>query len=66
MANLRFAAPKERRVAVVTGGARGLGRLVTGSWQCPVWPVVDLADPHFGDRGRSRLVAVAGSWPWPM
>ena len=26
MANLRFAAPKERRVAVVTGGARGLGR----------------------------------------
>ena len=26
MANLRFAAPKERRVAIVTGGARGLGR----------------------------------------
>ena len=26
MPNLRFAAPKERRVAVVTGGARGLGR----------------------------------------
>ncbi len=26
MSNLRFAAPKERRVAVVTGGARGLGR----------------------------------------
>ncbi|MEX1018062.1 MAG: SDR family oxidoreductase [Litorilinea sp.] len=26
MANLRFAAPKERRVAVITGGARGLGR----------------------------------------
>ena len=26
MADLRFAAPKERRVAVVTGGARGLGR----------------------------------------
>ena len=25
MPNLRFAAPKERRVAVVTGGARGLG-----------------------------------------
>jgi NAD(P)-dependent dehydrogenase (short-subunit alcohol dehydrogenase family) len=24
--NLRFAAPKERRVAVITGGARGLGR----------------------------------------
>lgn len=26
MPNLRFAAPKERRVAVITGGARGLGR----------------------------------------
>ena len=26
MPNLRFAAPKERRVAVVTGGARGIGR----------------------------------------
>lgn len=26
MPNLRFAAPKERRVAIVTGGARGLGR----------------------------------------
>lgn len=26
MSNLRFAAPKEERVAVVTGGARGLGR----------------------------------------
>lgn len=26
MANLRFAAPKERRVAIITGGARGLGR----------------------------------------
>jgi NAD(P)-dependent dehydrogenase (short-subunit alcohol dehydrogenase family) len=26
MPNLRFAAPKERRVALVTGGARGLGR----------------------------------------
>ena len=26
MANLRFAAPVERRVALVTGGARGLGR----------------------------------------
>ena len=26
MANLRFAAPKDRRVAIVTGGARGLGR----------------------------------------
>lgn len=26
MANLRFAAPKERRVAMITGGARGLGR----------------------------------------
>lgn len=26
MSNLRFAAPKERRVAIVTGGARGLGR----------------------------------------
>ncbi|MEZ4863378.1 MAG: SDR family oxidoreductase [Caldilineaceae bacterium] len=26
MSNLRFAAPKERRVALVTGGARGLGR----------------------------------------
>lgn len=26
MSHLRFAAPKERRVAVVTGGARGLGR----------------------------------------
>jgi NAD(P)-dependent dehydrogenase (short-subunit alcohol dehydrogenase family) len=26
MANLRFAAPIERRVAVVTGGARGIGR----------------------------------------
>jgi len=26
MANLRFAAPKERRVALITGGARGLGR----------------------------------------
>ncbi|MSS72640.1 MAG: SDR family oxidoreductase [Candidatus Latescibacteria bacterium] len=26
MANLRFAAPKERRVAVVTGGGRGIGR----------------------------------------
>src|SRR6185369_15666125 len=25
MANLRFAAPKERRVAVVTGGASGIG-----------------------------------------
>jgi len=25
MPNLRFAAPKERRVAVVTGGARGIG-----------------------------------------
>ena len=25
MAGLRFAAPKERRVALVTGGARGLG-----------------------------------------
>src|SRR5215510_10277090 len=24
--NLRFAAPKERRVALVTGGARGIGR----------------------------------------
>jgi NAD(P)-dependent dehydrogenase (short-subunit alcohol dehydrogenase family) len=26
MPNLRFAAPKERRVALVTGGARGIGR----------------------------------------
>ncbi len=26
MPNLRFAAPKERRVAIITGGARGLGR----------------------------------------
>lgn len=26
MPNLRFAAPKERRVAIVTGGARGIGR----------------------------------------
>jgi 3-oxoacyl-[acyl-carrier protein] reductase len=26
MPNLRFAAPKERRVALITGGARGLGR----------------------------------------
>lgn len=26
MANLRFAAPKERRAACITGGARGLGR----------------------------------------
>ncbi|MEM7031341.1 MAG: SDR family oxidoreductase [Chloroflexota bacterium] len=26
MSNLRFAAPKERRVAIITGGARGLGR----------------------------------------
>lgn len=26
MSNLRFAAPKERRAAVVTGGARGIGR----------------------------------------
>ncbi len=26
MSNLRFAAPKERRVAVVTGGGRGIGR----------------------------------------
>jgi NAD(P)-dependent dehydrogenase (short-subunit alcohol dehydrogenase family) len=26
MSNLRFAAPKERRVAVITGGARGIGR----------------------------------------
>ena len=26
MPNLRFAAPKERRVAVITGGARGIGR----------------------------------------
>jgi NAD(P)-dependent dehydrogenase (short-subunit alcohol dehydrogenase family) len=26
MSNLRFAAPKERRVALITGGARGLGR----------------------------------------
>lgn len=26
MSNLRFAAPKERRVALVTGGARGIGR----------------------------------------
>ena len=26
MANLRFAAPKERRVALITGGARGIGR----------------------------------------
>lgn len=25
MPNLRFAAPKERRVALITGGARGLG-----------------------------------------
>ncbi len=25
MPNLRFAAPKERRVALVTGGARGIG-----------------------------------------
>src|SRR5690606_41566503 len=28
MPNLRFAAPKERRVALVTGGARGLGRAI--------------------------------------
>src|SRR5690606_27287244 len=26
MPNLRFAAPKERRVAIITGGARGIGR----------------------------------------
>jgi NAD(P)-dependent dehydrogenase (short-subunit alcohol dehydrogenase family) len=26
MPNLRFAAPKQRRVAIITGGARGLGR----------------------------------------
>src|SRR5436190_23254185 len=26
MPNLRFAAPKERRVAIVTGGALGIGR----------------------------------------
>jgi NAD(P)-dependent dehydrogenase (short-subunit alcohol dehydrogenase family) len=26
MPNLRFAAPKERRVALITGGARGIGR----------------------------------------
>jgi NAD(P)-dependent dehydrogenase (short-subunit alcohol dehydrogenase family) len=26
MSNLRFAAPKERRLAIITGGARGLGR----------------------------------------
>ena len=26
MANLRFAAARERRVALVTGGARGIGR----------------------------------------
>jgi NAD(P)-dependent dehydrogenase (short-subunit alcohol dehydrogenase family) len=26
MSNLRFAAPKERRVALITGGARGIGR----------------------------------------
>ena len=26
MPNLRFAAPKERRAAVITGGARGIGR----------------------------------------
>ena len=25
MPNLRFAAPKEQRVAVITGGARGIG-----------------------------------------
>ena len=25
MPNLRFAAPKEKRVAVITGGARGIG-----------------------------------------
>ena len=28
MPNLRFAAPKERRAALVTGGARGLGRAI--------------------------------------
>ena len=28
MPNLRFAAPKERRAAIVTGGARGLGRAI--------------------------------------
>ena len=26
MPNLRFAAPKEKRVALITGGARGIGR----------------------------------------
>ena len=25
MSNLRFAAPQERRIAIVTGGARGIG-----------------------------------------
>ena len=25
MPNLRFAAPKEQRVAIITGGARGIG-----------------------------------------
>ena len=28
MAELRFAAPRERRVALVTGGARGIGRAI--------------------------------------
>ena len=56
MPNLRFAAPVERRVAIVTGGARGIGRAsaLRMAEEGRYIVIVDLQDEH----GKSAVAEI--------